>query len=408
MQKRLRDSEDLIDEAKIKNAEYEAFADLKKNMLVKEDDVAALENTLAQGRLSRENVTEIMRVQALQKLEVARQIAEFELGDSQMEHDMASELRKAQHLGNLLSAELNTKKLADIYNDERNEFEWNRAMNRRQQQSEIEWQEHLRQVQLNREIMEAERQQRVEDIKLQHEMNRQEKLDAMEILERKARLAQANMEAMRQADSREETLRMENELKRIEVESRMTQEQIAAAHMKEIADLDANAQAEMARMMGSGNSVKSEMLEQQNAQTKQLYEQMIALQKQNQSDMQAQANMTQQQMMQMMQLMMQGMSQSNAAQAAGVQQMNQQQMDLMKQRIEDQQQMKQEYRENMFHQQSRIDANQAQSLNYTAQVSSAALGSKQDNNSDENRCPKCGAKIPSVDIFCAECGTRIK
>lgn len=382
-QKRLRDSKDLIDAAKIKEEEYEAISDLKKCHLVKDDEVAALENTLAQGKIDRENVTEIMRVQAMQKVDMARQIAEFELGDSRMEHDMANELRKAQHEGNLAAAQIETQKLRDMYNDERNEFEWNRDFSRRQQETEFEWQQRQR----------------------EYELGRRDKFDDVDILERKATMARTNMQAMKEAELRE--LQEKNrstetiELHRIDTEANMTQEQIAAAHMKDIAELDAAAQAEMAKMMGSGNAVKAEMMAQQKAEMKEMYEKMMAMQMQNQSGQQQQANMTQQQMMQMMQMMMQGMSQMGAAQAAGVQQMNQQQQDFMQQRFEDQRQRADEYREDAQRQQDRIDHTVDQSLNYTTQVTNGAPTAK------GRFCPECGAEVPEDESFCGECGHRM-
>ena len=112
-QKRIREANLQKDEVIAKEEIREALIDMKKSVLVKDDELAALENTLMQGKIGRENVTDIMRVQAEQKLEMERQIAEFSLSDSRLEHDMANALRQAQHQGNLTAAQLKTKRKKD-------------------------------------------------------------------------------------------------------------------------------------------------------------------------------------------------------------------------------------------------------------------------------------------------------
>lgn len=56
-QKRLR-------EAKTKQEEFEALSDMKKSRLVKDEDIAALENVLAQNKVSRDSIVDLMRAQA--------------------------------------------------------------------------------------------------------------------------------------------------------------------------------------------------------------------------------------------------------------------------------------------------------------------------------------------------------
>ena len=83
--------------------------------------------------------------------------------------------------------------------------------------------------------------------------------------------------------------------------------------------------------------------------------------------------------------------------------------------------MKQEYRDNMMHQQSRMDHTQDEALNRMGQVSTAAAGNINAYNGGRNsqqqpatpekpqgvKCPKCGAHANPEDGFCMECGAKL-
>lgn len=137
-QKRLR-------EAKSKEEEYEALIDLKKNRLVKDDDIEALTNTLEQGKISRENVTDIMRVQTEQKLALTQQIADFLISDNAMDHEFANELKQARHKGELYEAEMEIKRKMDAYADERRQYEEDHAFNQRQRNDDYDFAQAQRQ-----------------------------------------------------------------------------------------------------------------------------------------------------------------------------------------------------------------------------------------------------------------------
>ena len=173
----------------------------------------------------------------------------------------------------------------------------------------------------------------------------------------------------------------------------MTQEQIAAAHIKDMAGLDAAAQAEMARMMGSGKAKEAEMLREQQEREREMYEKIMQMMQQNQQGQQQTAQMTQEQMLQTMQTMMNPMSQTGT------------------QRIGEVEKMKDEYRTQAIHQQDRTDRTQDSALNYTTRVTE----SRQDNNSTMTLntntptvqpvfCPNCGGKTTSLHRSCPLCG----
>ena len=418
-QKRIREANLQKDEVIAKEEIREALIDMKKSGLVKDDELAALENTLTQGKIGRENVTDIMRVQAEQKLEMERQIAEFSLSDSRLEHDMANALRQAQHQGNLTAAQLETKRLMDAYNDERNEFDWSRAFERQQKEDNYDWDKTQRERVADNQQAIFDQQLEEQKVQAEHGRMRQDKFDDVDILERKAAIAQRNMQAIKEAELAE--LKEQNRsaesihsmdanvaINRDNVEANMTAELLMAKNIGQVGDAG---QSAFAQALGSAK--ENELMAQQQAEQKALYEQMM----QNQNAQNAQ---NQQVMMQMAQMMQQGMLGAAGAQLANQQQAFNQQQEFQQQRLDDQMQMKQEYRDNMMHQQSRMDHTQDEAMDRIGQVSTAAAGninafsggnkSQQPSSTpkpEAGKCPKCGAQANPEDGFCMECGAKL-
>lgn len=387
----LLESQKRIREATTEEQEHEALQGLRRSRLIEDDDIAALENTLAQGKLSRENITDIMRVQAAQKVRMTQQIADYEFSDNEADHMMARELRQAQHNGALTAAAISIlRQKADA------QFE----IDQRQRDADF--------AARQREIAMQEQQARFE-----HERNRQDKFDDVDILARKAEIARQNMQAMKDAELAEQQARLQHEqqmrgmdaqvqMNRDNQFANMTAEQIRAA---QLSHLDAAAQAEMARSYSSDK--ENEILRQVGADKEALLKQMLEMQNSN-SAAQVAA------MMQMASMMKDGMSQVSGN-AAGFQQ----------QRVEDMCAMKDEYRENMIHQQGRLDDNQKQALDFTTRpqqmippqpqaypIQSGYQAPVTDSQSQSVKtagrtCPSCGAALPEGETFCPECGTRI-
>lgn len=396
-QKRIREANLQKDEVIAKEEIREALIDMKKSGLVMDDELAALENTLTQGKISRENVTDIMRVQAEQKLEMERQIAEFSLSDSRLDHDMANALRQAQHQGNLTAAQLDTKRLMDDYNDER-----------QQKKDNYDWEKAQREREAGNQQATFEQQLGEQKVQAEHGRIRQDKFDDLDILERKAAIAQRNLQAIKEAElvelkeqnrSAESMYAMDTNvaINRDNIEANMTPEQLMAKNVGQMGD---PGQAAFAQALGSAK--ENELMAQQQTEQKTLYEQMM----QNQN---AQSLQNQQVMMQMAQMMQQGMLGATGAQLA-----NQQQ------RLDDQMQMKQEYRDNMMHQQSRMEHTQDVAMDRIGQVSTAAASNINTFNGGSNsqqpattpkpeagKCPKCGAQANPENGFCMECGAKL-
>lgn len=137
----MMDSQKRLREAKTKQEEYEALSDMKKSRLVKEEDIAALENVLAQNKVSRDSIVDLMRAQAEQDLALNRQIAEFKLSDNKKDHDIANELKDALHKGKLASTQLDTKRIIDAYQDERRKKEDDYTFAQQQRKDDYQFQQ---------------------------------------------------------------------------------------------------------------------------------------------------------------------------------------------------------------------------------------------------------------------------
>ena len=384
-QKRLR-------EAKTEEQEYEALQDLRKCRLVKEEDVAVLEDLLERKQLERSEVTEMLRFRVFQSTEEARLKAENALNDLALQHQFNEELNTAHHAVEMTDLEIEARRKQDEYAREQGSLDY-----------DMEYRQRVDEMTLEQQKAEFEHQQR-----------RAEKMDDVDVLERKAAIARANMEKMQEHERQLEEMKRQTEELRIKTEAGMSQEQIAAAHMKDMAGLDAAAQAEMAKMMGSGKEKEAEMLREQQERERQMYEQMMQMMQQNQQGQQQSAQMTQEQMMKMMQMMMSGMTQMGQSTAATQQAMFSQQQAMQQQRIEDVERMKEEYRDTAIHQQERTDRTQDSALNYTTRVTESSQESnptitvKTTASVQPVFCPNCGGKATTADKVCPHCGESLE
>ena len=408
-QKRLR-------EAKSQEEEYEALIDIKKSRLVKDDEMAALEDALAHNKIERDSITEIMRIQHQQSVDDARLHAQWALDDQKQDHDWEREdLQRRRNWG---------------IEDEEREREWmheeqeyNRQWGRTQQEDEYAWQKRIRETDFEWQNQERQREADWQQRQREHELSRQDKFDDVDVLGRKADIAMRNMQAMKEAELRE--LQEQNrsreaiEINRDNVEANMTAEQLMA---KRAAELSGEGQVAFAQALGSGK--ENELLQKQQQEQKELYQQMLQMQQQ-------QGGQSQEMMLKMAQMMQQGM--------VGI---GQQQQAFQQQRFDDQRQRADEYRQDAHRQQDRMDHTLDQSLNYTtrahqtdSQSFAQAMGGAPQGFQQMppqqgyqqpvqqqyqqlqtpvepaapqvRYCPACGAEVPEGEAFCGECGNKM-
>lgn len=219
-QKRLR-------EAKTDEQEYEALQDLRKCRLVKDEDVAVLEDMLQRKELERSEVTELLRLRVFRSTEEARLKAENALSDLALQQQFNQELSSARHNVAMTDLEIEAQRKRDEY--------------LREQTS--------KDLDLEHRQAEFEREQR-----------RAEKMDDVDVLERKAAIARENMAKMQEHERRMHEMEVELQKNRDNNFTNMTAEQIRAA---QLSHLDASAQVEMARSYSSDkeNDLLKQMME---------------------------------------------------------------------------------------------------------------------------------------------------
>lgn len=290
----------------------------------------------------------------------------IEMDSIQRGYMRQTEMDDARHQGDLLREQLGQRGLLDDYEDKRADIEFGRKVNQVAQMQDLAHREE------NLHIDQMERKQSVafrgmaDLARLDQEMEEAEHRRAMEHedathrREMEGRMEDHNFELTKERMAHEERVAAQEQnfqIRMTEQENftRMSAEQIAASQLR---DLDSHQAEAFKGVYGSQRDVAAteRILETERRAAEaaaRTARDMVAISENARND-------SRQDMKEMMGMFM---NQMQAQQAM--------QQQFMQQRIDDTREMKQEYREEMHRNQSRIDANQQQALDYTTQVTKA-------------------------------------
>ena len=444
-QKRLR-------EAKSQEEEYEALVDLKKSRLVKDEELVVLQDALTQNKIQRESITEIMRIQHQQSIDDARLEAEWAIGDKKQDHDWEREdLQRRRNWGiedEQREREWMHEEQEYNRNWARDEQQYNRNFTRRQQLEEYDWQKKIReedyewQNEERRRESEWQDRQRDEQMRQQQQqfdfnMQRQSKFDDIDILERKGNIAMRNMQAMKEQELqqlREQNRHAENlhsedvraQMNRDNTFAGMSADQIKAAQLDRLSEA-----AQVAYANADNQKEQADFFRQQQQKAE-------ADAKEREAQARADRNSDMDRMERMM-----GMFGDKIVSAAGGNMANQQamfnqQQQFQQQRYDDQMQRANEYKQDAYRQQDRMDAQNQVAMGSMAQINTAAAGNLYTNNTNINMpqqgyqqmpqqgfqqpmqqpmqqapafatkfCPNCGSENAASEAFCGNCGKEL-
>ena len=457
-----------IREAKSDEDERQAYIDLKKSGLVKDEELVVLQDALEQNKIQREGITEIMRIQNNQSVSEARLKAEWALHDMIDDHDWEREdlarrrnwgvedeererewqiederlrrrrehdLAEAEHENQMTDVELETARKHDEYREQKEDREWEKDFERERRQNDAYWNEEERRRAADWEYKEREARMRREDEQLALDRDIALGNDAL-----KRTLAMMNQEAENKLQQQREANRSAENIHSMDIQAQMNRDNVEATMSpealmaKNIGQVGGEGQVEFARSLGSGKV--NEQLQKNHDEQVALYQQMLQMQNQNQQ-------MQMQMMDKMTDKMMHGMTNMGQANAA-----NQQQ------RYDDMRARADEYKQDAYRQQERMDAASQQALDFStrshqtdSQSFAQAMGGVPNNFQAQpqyqqpaqaqyqqpvqpqyqqpvqpqyqqpaqpqpatqvvNRCPYCGIPVEPGEGWCGGCGNKL-
>lgn len=361
----LLQSQKRIREARTENEELAELLKLKGNRLVSEDELEALESSIRDKKFDRDQVSAAFQLNAAHRTEMERVKLENELqknrllAEAEQEDIRFEELRKSQERQFILedaeqAHDLASARRQDEYFDLRREKDANFEDSRRDKDFDFEQRQ---------KDAEYERVHRAEKDALDIEKQRSQ--NEMDIHRQKEDIRRQTMQAMMQHEQEMADKKHKEEMARIANQKDMSAEQLMAVGM---VGMDAAAQKAFAESFAAGKNVEKE---------REMYERMLKMQAESNTSNQAQQTT----MMQQMMAMMQGAMQTNATMASNmaVGQAAQQQANLdaiqniAGARLVQTENMKEEYRKQMEHEQRRTDSAQDKALNYTTRVSQEVI-----------------------------------
>ena len=160
----------LVREATTKEEAYEKLLALEGNRLVKEDELEAIKDAIEHDKISRAEITDIMRIQSNRNVEMERQQAEWALDDSRQDHDWEREDLERKRSWGIEDVEREREWI-------REEREYDRQRNRLKAEDDYDFETMMRQRAVDIEDHARERAERLEDEERARANMRQDKFD---------------------------------------------------------------------------------------------------------------------------------------------------------------------------------------------------------------------------------------
>ena len=407
-----------------------ALLGLKGDAMVSEDDFEAIEDGLKNKKFEREQISEVLRMRALANTSLAKISIDEELASAQIRSE--TNLRKAQigaqveiddaeweaHKAEMgRNAEevdleaaiygrrivLEKKQLSDAIELDRIQTEYQDE--RRIKEADVENELLDRKLAGQKKAEDQEFARRVREYEFEHgkaadeiELERMRKqveygfekarkFDDAELLEREQKGALEMMKQMQEQELRTAQAGYTHEENILQTKATMTEEQLAAEQLK---SLDREAQIEYMKSKGSDKE-KEYLLKLQEEQKRASEAELARMNAAAKEQMAFAERMAQ---------MVAGVAAGNqAAQAAERKAERESYERIATHRIGEVDSMKNEYRDQMIHEQGRVDKTTDTALNYTSRLSSAEASAKKE---DEQLCPRCRGKLTNG--FCPRCG----
>lgn len=430
-----------------------AMRDIQKNDLISQEEFDIFSNDMADRRFDREQVSEQLRARslmatAIQKLEVDKTLRITNIRNveeiSEEEWNVFRKQKAREEEGIDIEAAIYSRKFVFEKQQLLDDLE-KRRINREfgveeaqidnkisavvtegdRQRAEYADERVMKQHEISEKVKDDEYKRKLREQEDNIRLTEQQLDINMSATERQARMAMDNMRAMQEMElnkqkeehAHEQVIAgMQVDVKKTEIaaEQNMTAEQLVG---RKIAQMDAGAQAKFAESFSHLNEIE---LTKANAETQaKLYAEMLEMAKQHNIDTRNLQTDNSKQQMDVMKQMIDAFREINSTQAGGQQNMVNSMIGAMSNvaagRMNDMQNMKEEYRTQMQHEQARVDENQKQSLHYTTRVKVSenmpfvAGGTAVNVNVGTRTCPGCGEPILDKDAACCPlCGCDLK
>ena len=354
-ERRIQEAQSNLTEIQAQDVINQALADIKRTGLLREEETEILKFQIQERQYHRGYAVKLMQLQNAIEYEKVRTGGEQEVALQAMLH----QLEMAEH--------------EDAYKDDRFYKEIEKITARKRAE-----------LQLQKEAQQAQNAQ-VEFAYSLAERGREAQMERLRQMEE----LDADMEdraSARRMQEQQQLLDDEADRRRIELEGLKTRQGMTAEQImsEKIADMSEAAQAEFARTFAAGKDVEQER------ELRKQQEAWIQLQKEERKEENDRLERIMSQML------------NTAANISGGVMQNERTM-------------KEEYRQEMHHEQARHDQHQDQALNYTTRyvqpTPSAAPPSAVTNGgsakSIQKVCPKCQAVCEVNERFCQNCGNEI-